>query len=120
MSFRHTLNRMRREYSAEAKRLDGRIDELAERTDKGFEKAQSQMIAFRDYANEQFSAMGETFAGMRADQRELARTLKGRNRLLEERFGKMLEVLSEETPTRADLEGLEARIKALEDKNSAA
>ena len=93
-----------------------KIDSLSARTDRGFEIVSQRFQAMQD----QLAAASEQIVEMRADHQELSRTLKGRARLLEDRFGKMLEALGDETASRKDLEALEARVKALEDKDSAA
>lgn len=122
MNFREQMSKLRREYRTEASRLDKRLDELSDRTDSGFTRLSNEMRTMRDQVralHDQLDASVETVDRVKADQKETSRTLQGRARLLEDRFGKMLDLVAttvEEAPTRVDLEDLAHRVEALEKK----
>ena len=97
----------------EAAKLDAKLEELASKTDDSFRNVGLAMQALRD----QMDATNQTVTQLREDLRETTRTLQGRARLLEDRFGKMLdlvEVTVADAPTRIDLEELAERVQALE------
>ena len=146
-NLREQLSRMKREYRVQAGKLDERIESLAARTDQGFEAVASNMQAMSGQMqvmagqiqelnrqvvrlsdqmismNERMEATSEGLVRLREDHREVTRTMLGRSRLLEDRFGKMLDVVQgvvEEQPTRAELDELERRLRALEERDSAA
>ena len=113
MGFRTQMSLMRREYRTEAARLDNKVDQLAVRTDQTLHKMENQMLAARD----QMSAVVESIQQARVDNRETARTMQGRARLLEDRFGKMLDLVEAtvvDAPTRTELEELAERVRHLE------
>ena len=122
MNLRDQLQQMRRAYRKEAERLDHRMHAVEQNSDRGLERVGVQMLAIRD----QFGAVVESIEQLRADQRELARTLTGRSRLLEDRFGKMLEVVEGELDAELsdlrtqleDLTDLRDRVEALERKTA--
>lgn len=126
MSFREQMSQMRREYRKEAERLDQKIDHLSERVDAGFGAVQErlgrvelQLQATRD----EVAATNEAVGSVRGDLQETTRTMKGRVRLVEDRFGKMLELVAttmESTPTLDRIERIEERLLALEAKNDPA
>ena len=122
MNFREQMSKLRREYRTEASRLDKRLDELSDRTDSGFTRLSNEMRTMRDQVralHDQLDASVETVDRVKADQKETSRTLQGRARLLEDRFGKMLDLVASnvaDSPTRLDFEALLARIEALEKK----
>lgn len=119
MNFSERMRLLRREYRDEASRLDKRLDELGEQTESGFTRVQVQMLALQD----QMGGVVESIGQVKADYRETARTLQGRSRLLEDRFGKMLdlvEITVAETPTRTDFDDLKRRVEALEKKDEPA
>ncbi|MBT9589065.1 hypothetical protein IV102_37375 [bacterium] len=114
--------------STEASRLDGRLDELSERTDRGFArvghemqtmraKIQEQLQAMILAINDQVGAVVKSIEQVKADHKETTRTLQGRSRLMEDRFGKMLDLVETsvgDAPTRIDYEALAERLEALE------
>lgn len=113
MGLRNQMSLMRREYRTEAARLDNKIDRLALRTDHTLHTMENQMLAVRD----QMSAVVESIQQAREDNLETARTLQGRARLLEDRFGKMLDLVAAtvvDAPTRTELEELTERVRLLE------
>ena len=132
--FREQMAQMRREYRTEASRLDGRLDELSERTDRGFTKVgnemqtmrakiQAQLQAMIVAINDQIAAVVESIEQVKADQKETTRTLQGRTRLMEDRFGKMLDLVESSVgnaPTRIDYEALAERLEALEKRMDSA
>ena len=96
MGFREQMTQMRREYRKEASRLDAKLEELAAKTDSGFahvqenfQKVDLALQAVRD----QLGATNEAVTQLREDVRETNRTMQGRARLLEDRFGKMLDLV---------------------------
>lgn len=104
---------MRRQYRQEAVRLDDKIDQLAVRSDQSWHRMETQIEAVRD----QLAAVVVGIQQVRADNQETARTMQGRSRLLEERFGKMLDLVEatvSDAPTRTELEELAERVTALE------
>ena len=114
MNLPERLNQMKREYRREADRLDKRIDEAELRADKGLASVSLQMQAIQD----QMGGVVESIQQLRADQREVSRTMSGRSRLLEERFGKMIEAVGSELDTQ--LGDLTRRVEALENKSEPA
>lgn len=136
MNFLEQMSRLRREYRTEASRLDKRLDELSERTDSGFTRFGQQLRLTQDQlrltqeqvrrlqdqivaVHDQLGAAVESIETVKADHKETTRTMQGRARLLEDRFGKMLDLVEqavEEAPTRVDLEDLTRRVEALEKK----
>ncbi len=140
MSFREQMSQMRREYRKEADRLDQKIDHLVDKVDTGFGVVQErlgkvetavaraeesvrvvqlQLQATRD----EVAATNEAFGLVRGDLQETNRTLKGRVRLVEDRFGKMLELVAttmESAPTIDRIERIEERLLALETRNDPA
>jgi len=72
---------------------------------------------------DQFGACIDSVAQLREDFREVGRTLQGRARLLEGRFGKMLDLVETtmgEPASMADLQELEQRVRALEEERDSA
>ena len=125
MVIRDKLNQIRREYRKEADRLDKRIDEAEAKADKGLEKVQLQMQSasvklemMAAAIKEEFGAVAESIQQLREDQREVSRTMSGRSRLLEDRFGKMIEAV--ETGLEDELSGIHQRLEALEHRSGPA
>ena len=136
MNFREQMAQMRREYRTQASTLDKRLNEVTERTEAGFTRVENHMQAMRDQVgvlghqmqnlthqmlamHDQMGATVESIQQVKADHQETSRTLQGRSRLLEDRFGKMLDLVASnvaDSPTRLDFEALLARIEALEKK----
>ena len=113
VGFREQMALMRRQYRQEAVRLDDKIDQLAVRSDQSWHRMETQIEAVRD----QLAAVVVGIQQVRADNQETARTMQGRSRLLEERFGKMLDLVEatvSDAPTRTELEELAERVTALE------
>ena len=136
MNFREQMAQMRREYRTQASTLDKRLNEVTERTEAGFTRVENHMQAMRDQVgvlghqmqnlthqmlamHDQMGATVESIQQVKADHQETSRTLQGRSRLLEDRLGKMLDLVASnvaDSPTRLDFEALLARIEALEKK----
>jgi len=125
MSIREEMGKLRREYRTEASRLDQQLDELGERTEAGFTRvgvqmrtAQEQIRRLHDQmadVHDQFGAVVESIEQVKADHQEQFRTMRGRSRLLEDRVGKMLDLVEsavEEPATRKDLEALEKKLES--------
>lgn len=133
MSFREQMSQMRREYRKEAGRLDQKIDRLAEQTDQGFGvvqerfgRAEIAVVSMQlqlQTTRDELAATNEAVGQVRADLREAASTLKGRTRLMEDRFGKMLDLVEasvDETVTSERLERIEERLRLLESQSDPA
>ena len=116
MSFREQLTQMRREYRKDAERLDKRLEEQTKKTDKQFEIVELQMQALRD----QLAATGEAIHQLRADHQEVTRTLQGRARLMEDRFGKMLDLVESNQIEPSLFVELQRRVEALEQRDNPA
>ncbi|MBT9585477.1 hypothetical protein IV102_19195 [bacterium] len=143
MNFREQMSQMRREYRTQASKLDKRLNDVTERTEAGFTQVGNHMVTLRDQVgtlghqmqnlthqmqnlthqmlamHDQMGATVESIQQVKADHQETSRTLQGRSRLLEDRFGKMLDLVASnvtDSPTRLDFEALLARIEALEKK----
>jgi chromosome segregation ATPase len=143
MSFRSQLSQMRREYRKDAQKMDQKIDHLAIKMDQGLGAVQERLgraetsIAGLDATvgqmqttmshmhiqlqatRDELSATNEAVGGLRGDLRETARTMQGRARLMEERFGTMLDLVEsslEESPTMEHIHRLDERLRALEAK----
>ena len=147
MSFREQMSQMRREYRKEADRLDQKIDHLADRMDHGLGVVQERLgraetaiatggtaiarleesvrIVHLQWQNtrDELAATNEAVGKVREDLQETAYTMKGRVRLVEDRFGKMLEMVEKKVdnaPTLDRIERIEERLLALEAKNDPA
>ena len=122
MSFREQITRLRRDHRTESSRLDKKIDSLNARVDadlgaiqqnfsridQNFSQVQEQLSQTQEHlrkvqlqllANQdELGATNESLGSLRANYQEMGRTLQGRSRLLEDRFGKMLELVEEALP----------------------
>ena len=142
-SFREQMARMRREYRREATRLDDKIAALYERMDERYQTVEERFLGieqrlasledgYRSF-QEQFrrselqvgsirdelGAIVESFVQLRADNREVSRTLQGRVRLMENRLTRMLDLV-EETYFGEEIVDLKARVERLEKKSDSA
>lgn len=147
MSFREQMGQMRREYRKEAERLDQKIDHLADKMDRGLGVTQERLgraevaIGKAEAAigrveetvrvvhlqlqttRDELAATNEAVGLVRGDLQETNRTMKGRLRLVEDRFGKMLDLVEtsfEDGPTMEHIQRIEARLQALEAKDDPA
>lgn len=140
MSFREQMSQMRREYRKEADRLDQKIDHLANKMDQGMglvqerlggaeaavakvEETVRQVQLQLQTTRDELSATNEAVGFVRGDLRETTRTMQGRARLTEERFGKMLDLVAtrvENGPTMDHIHRIEERLRALESKDDPA
>lgn len=111
-SFREQMNQIRREYRKEVTRLDTRLIEIERKSDQGLERLALRMQTMRDEA----AAAVNDIQELREDNKELSRTLTGRNRLFEERYDKMLEAFESRLDSEivTDVKDLKVRVQALE------
>ncbi len=147
MSFREQMSQIRREYRKEADRLDQKIDILANKMDQGMgvvqerlggaetaignveialgkvEETVRQVQLQLQTTRDELAATNEAVGFVRGDLRETTRTLQGRARLTEERFGRMLDLVEtrvENGPTMEHIHRIEERLRALESKDDPA
>lgn len=122
--------------SDQGKRLDGRIDRLEDSFQSletgfgGMESAMTTVSHSLSQVQTDLSHLQTATAGahaalivVRQDVRELGSSLRdtyrlyqGRLRQMEERFDTFLGLVDEEKASRSDLEALEARVQALEER----
>jgi peptidoglycan hydrolase CwlO-like protein len=146
MGFREKLTLMRREYRVEAAKLDDKVERLALKMDAGLSSIQERLGRAKNRlgaaektiveaqkalqvvslqlqgSRDEMAATHEAVGQLRGDLQETARTMTGRSRLLEDRFGKMLDLVGSsledsQTHLKSQLEQVFQRLERLERKN---